>query len=165
MRRKMNLQLFASDLKGFNEKRNALIGELESLIGTAETETRALTQEENEMYEKILAEIKALEKTIGKAEEQRNLALSEKDGEGKTETRSAEDIVDDFVKGRELRAGEMSTTENGNVYIITSDIYRTTFTLWHQTSGKYNKIAKDTSPVPLYEIADKHAKGEYDGQS
>lgn len=57
------------------------------------------------------------------------------------------------------------TTENGNIYIITSDIYRTAFTLWCQTNGKYNKIAKDTSPVPLYEIADKHAKGEYDGQS
>lgn len=58
------------------------------------------------------------------------------------------------------------TTENGNVYIITSDIYRTAFTLWHQINNKYDKIAKDETPIPLYGIADKHSRGEYtNGQS
>lgn len=109
-------------LKSLIEKRNSIVEEINDLFKGAETEKRALTEEEQNTFDAKNAELKALDKTIESAREARSLSMMEdekpKTPEAKVEERSVEEIemrdFETFI--REQRAtGEMAKGDNGAV--------------------------------------------------
>ena len=61
------------NLKALIEKRNAIVEEMNEMFKTAETEVRALTEDEQAKFEAKTAELKALDKTIESAKDVRSL--------------------------------------------------------------------------------------------
>lgn len=51
-------------MPALEEQRNALLDEMETIVGTAETETRAMTDAESTRYDAITKEIAAIDKTL-----------------------------------------------------------------------------------------------------
>ena len=108
-------------LKELIEKRNSIVEEINQLFKGAETEKRALTEEEQTAFDTKNAELKALDKTIESVREARSLSMMDdetpKTPEAKVEERSQEEIetrqFEDFI--REQRAGEMAKGDNGAV--------------------------------------------------
>lgn len=105
-------------MKFLIEKRNALVEEINNVFVLAETEKRALTDEEQATFNSKTDELKALDKTIEAKKEARTLSLmKEEPQEEPQEDRSIEDIemrqFEEFI--REQRAGEMSKGDNGAV--------------------------------------------------
>lgn len=82
-------------LKSLIEKRNSIVEEINNLFKGAETEKRALTEDEQATFDAKNAELKALDKTIESAREARSLTVMDdetpKTPEEKEEKRSVEE--------------------------------------------------------------------------
>lgn len=107
-------------MKFLIEKRNSIVEEINNLFKAAETEKRALTDDEQATFEAKTAELKALDKTIEAKREARSLELMEDEvtPEAKPEEkRSAEEVEERMFETylREQRAGEMTKGANGAV--------------------------------------------------
>lgn len=134
-------------IKALIEKKNSLVEQLETLLGKAETETRALTEEELAEFERVKAEIENLTKTIA--------ALQEKiDGETKSDSESGNGETQEMtteersfisaVRGikAETRA-DSNFTKNDNTTMIPTTIID-------------KIIAKVKEISPLYGMATKY---------
>lgn len=55
------------------EQRNSLLDEMDNLVKKAKEETRAFTDEENNRFDEIKAEIAKIDKTLAAEEEARSL--------------------------------------------------------------------------------------------
>ena len=62
-------------MKELIEKRNSIVEEINNLFKDAETEKRALTEDEQSTFEAKTAELKALDKTIEAKREARSLTM------------------------------------------------------------------------------------------
>lgn len=108
-------------MKELIEKRNSIVEEINNLFKGAETEKRALTEDEQSTFEAKTAELKALDKTIEAKREARSLTMMDdetpKTPEAKEEKRSTEEIEERAFESylREQRAGEMAKGDNGAV--------------------------------------------------
>ena len=108
-------------LKSLIEKRNSIVEEINNLFKGAETEKRALTEDEQATFDAKNAELKALDKTIESAREARSLTVMDdetpKTPEEKEEKRSTEELEARAFETylREQRAGEMAKGTNGAV--------------------------------------------------
>lgn len=108
-------------MKFLIEKRNSIVEEINNLFKGAETEKRALTEDEQSTFEAKTAELKALDKTIEAKREARSLTMMDdetpKTPEAKEEKRSTEEIEARAFETylREQRAGEMAKGDNGAV--------------------------------------------------
>lgn len=109
-------------LKSLIEKRNSIVEEINNLFKGAETEKRALTDDEQATFDAKNAELKALDKTIESAREARSLELMDdetpKTPEAKPEEkRSVEEVEERMFETylREQRTGEMTKGANGAV--------------------------------------------------
>lgn len=108
-------------LKSLIEKRNSIVEEINNLFKGAETEKRALTDDEQATFDAKNAELKALDKTIESAREARSLTMMDdetpKTPEEKEEKRSVEETEKRMFETylREQRAGEMTKGANGAV--------------------------------------------------
>lgn len=106
-------------LKELEEKRGALLKELDELNKAAKTENRAPTAEENDKFEQLDKELKNLDRSIVNEKRAESLfgAENAKEEQPKTEKRSARDIVNDMVRypNRENRAGENTLASTGNI--------------------------------------------------
>lgn len=108
-------------LKSLIEKRNSIVEEINNLFKGAETEKRALTEDEQATFDAKNAELKALDKTIESAREARSLSMMDDDTpktpEEKEEKRSTEETEKRMFETylREQRAGEMAKGANGAV--------------------------------------------------
>lgn len=109
-------------MKFLIEKRNSIVEEINNLFKGAETEKRALTEDEQSTFEAKTAELKALDKTIEAKREARSLTMMDdetpKTPEEKEEKRSTEELearaFETFL--REQRAeGNMEKGTNGVV--------------------------------------------------
>lgn len=108
-------------MKFLIEKRNQLVEEINNMFVQAETEKRALTDDEQALYDTKTKELKALDKTIEAKREARSLTMMDderpKTPEEKREERSTEELearaFENFI--REQRAGEMAKGDNGAV--------------------------------------------------
>lgn len=109
-------------MKFLIEKRNSIVEEINNLFKGAETEKRALTEDEQSTFEAKTAELKALDKTIEAKREARSLTMMDdetpKTPEAKKEERSTEELearaFETFL--REQRAeGNMEKGTNGAV--------------------------------------------------
>ena len=131
-------------LKKLYETRAAKMEEIKAIIDAADAETRSLNDDEVTKFNAIKAEVENIDATITAMEEARSLEKVEtKEVKEDTETRSAEDIFNDYVKGVEVRAGEMSTTTDGNIIPneLSSDIIRKVT----EKSGIFSKVKKVNS--------------------
>lgn len=108
-------------MKFLIEKRNSIVEEINNLFKAAETEKRALTEEEQTTFEAKTAELKNLDKTIEAKREARSLTMMDdetpKTPEEKAEKRSTEELEERAFETylREQRAGEMAKGDNGAV--------------------------------------------------
>ncbi len=108
-------------MKFLIEKRNSIVEEINKLFTAAETEKRALTEDEQSTFEAKTAELKALDKTIEAKREARALTMMDdetpKTPEKKEEKRSTEELEERAFETylREQRTGEMTKGANGAV--------------------------------------------------
>lgn len=108
-------------MKELIEKRNSIVEEINNLFKGAETEKRALTEDEQSTFEAKTAELKALDKTIEAKKEARSLTMMDvetpKTPEAKEEKRSTEELEERAFETylREQRTGEMAKGNNGAV--------------------------------------------------
>lgn len=108
-------------MKFLIEKRNSIVEEINNMFVQAETEKRALTDDEQALYDAKTKELKALDKTIEAKKEARSLEMMDdetpKTPEEKREERSVEETEKRAFETliRENRTGEMAKTDNGAV--------------------------------------------------
>lgn len=109
-------------MKELIEKRNSIVEEINNLFKGAETEKRALTEDEQSTFEAKTAELKALDKTIEAKRAARSLTMMDdetpKTPEEKEEKRSTEELEARAFETylREQRtAGNMEKGSNGAV--------------------------------------------------
>lgn len=108
-------------MKFLIEKRNSIVEEINNLFTAAETEKRALTEDEQSTFEAKTAELKALDKTIEAKRAARSLTMMDdetpKTPEKKEEKRSVGELEERAFEVflREQRDGEMAKGGNGAV--------------------------------------------------
>ena len=141
------------NLKALIEKRNALVEEINKVFETAESETRALTSEEQEMFKAKTQELKDLDATIQMAKEARSLEEVDVPKEERKAVDADEKAEDTEIRAfetfiRENRAGEMKIGDNGAVIPTTIA----------------NRILDTVKQIaPLYNLATKfNVKGQLD---
>lgn len=141
------------NLKALIEKRNAIVEEINEMFKTAETEVRALTEDEQAKFEAKTAELKALDKTIESAKDVRSLGAMDVPTEERKSVEKDEKVEDVEARAfetliRENRTGEMSKSENGAVIPTTIA----------------NRILDTVKQIaPLYNLATKfNVKGKLD---
>ena len=109
------------------EKRNALIEEMEKMVETCETETRAFNQDENKRYEEITKELNDLDATLKAADEldeKRSYQPIEKPDETKDRAELEERAFESYIRGTldlETRA-DVNLTKSDNGAVIPSSI-------------------------------------------
>lgn len=141
------------NLKALIEKRNALVEEINTMFKTAETEVRALTEDEQSTFEAKTAELKALDKTIDGAKEALSLEEVDVPQEERKAVEADEKVEDVEARAfeqliRENRTGEMAKSDNGAVIPTTIA----------------NRILDTVKQIaPLYNLATKfNVKGKLD---
>ena len=142
------------NLKKLNERRAELMGQLESMVRTCETETRAFNEEEQGRYNDILTEVRNIDATLDAADQAVSLGRVERRAAGGSEetlsrealeTRAFECYIRGVAPSVETReAVNMTTSDNGAV-IPTS------------IANKIIEKVKDISP--LYAMATRYDVG------
>lgn len=136
------------DLKKLSERREELMGKLESMVQTCQTETRAFNQEEQTAYNDILTEVRSIDSTLDATEQAQALSKVERRAAGggkedpsqeELETRAFECFIRGIAPELETReAVNMTVGDNGAV-IPTS------------IANKIIEMVKEISP--LYQLA------------
>lgn len=141
------------NLKALIEKRNAIVEEMNEMFKTAETEVRALTEDEQAKFEAKTAELKALDATIEGAKNMRSLDAMDVPAEERKAVEKDEKVEDVEARAfetliRENRDGEMAKSDNGAVIPTTIA----------------NRILDTVKQIaPLYNLATKfNVKGKLD---
>lgn len=141
------------NLKALIEKRNAIVDEMNEMFKTAESEVRALTEDEQSKFEAKTAELKALDKTIEGAKEARSLNAMDVPTEERKAVEKDEKVEDVEARAfetliRENSTGEMAKSDNGAVIPTTIA----------------NRILDTVKQIaPLYALATKfNVKGKLD---
>lgn len=137
-------------LKALVEKRGAVSAQLGSILAGAENEVRALTDEEKGQFEKLEKELADIDATLDmekRAAQAAAFSFSEfkspsdnaASAENVPEERAGKDIVNDYIRGVEVRAGEMTTTSTGG--IIPSDFSKDIISKTTELSGILNRVS------------------------
>lgn len=149
-------------MKELIERRGAVKRRMAELIGAIKDEKRAFSTEEQAEFEKLEGELGSLNATIDAEKRAQAAGLSADDdeggesgAEGDVETRAAKDIVSDFIRGNELRAGEMTVASTGNIVPaeFSQDIIHDTVALSGvlnmvsvvNSKGTYKQIVSDSA--------------------
>lgn len=133
------------NLKALIEKRNAIVEEMNEMFKTAETEVRALTEDEQAKFEAKTAELKALDKTIEGAKDMRSLDAMDVPAEERKAVEKDEKVEDVEARAfetliRENRTGEMAKSDNGAV--IPTTIANRILDTVKQIAPLYNLVTK-----------------------
>lgn len=131
------------------EKRAQDVAEMELLTNTAETEERAMTEEEQSRFDELEKEIRAIDATVDAGERARKLDRTEEDdkNEERAEEISTEEAEErafaDYIRGvvSEERAGDVNMTKGDNGAVIPASIA--------------NKIIEKVKDIcPIYNLAE-----------
>lgn len=147
---KGNMQYRAEDLKSLTEQRAELVQQMKDLTKTAETEQRAFSQEEDEKFEDLDKQVKALDSTIEKLERARDLKLnvtSNKKHEELTQEQLEERAFAAYIRGESLQErADVNLTSGENGAVIPSSIAQ--------------KIIKEVVDIcPIYSLATRYNIG------
>ena len=133
------------NIKGLEEKRNDLKGQMEKMLDTAKTEVRAMTSEEITKFDELEAEIKNIDATIER-EEKRNMIENKEITKDVTveerDVKSFADYIRNAVTGLENRA-ETNLEKGANGAVIPKTIVK-----------KIMEKVEDISPI--YKLATKY---------
>lgn len=127
-----------NNLKALMEKRDELKKDMENLVGKADAEARAMSDEETAAFDAAEQEIRAIDETI--ARQERASRLDSRSIPTAAEERAAEEELAfaDYILGRasEIRAGEQNATMANNGAIIPTTI-----------ANRIIKEVKDRCPI------------------
>ena len=105
------------NLKALTERRAELQEQMTSLLSTAETEKRAMTEEEAAQFDALENDVKAIDETI--AREERARALDRPAAKQQQETEDMERrAFEEYVRTGEVRTGEQNLSMGNNGAII-----------------------------------------------
>ena len=136
------------NLKKLSERRVELMTQLENLVKTCETETRAFNEEEQKQYNDILTEVRSIDSTLDAADQGAALQKVEhRAAGGQVETKSQEELetraFECYIRGiaadTETRAAVNMTVGDNGAVIPTS------------IANKIIEMVKEISP--LYHLA------------
>lgn len=136
------------NLKKLSERRVELMTQLENLVKTCETETRAFNEEEQKQYSDILAEVRSIDATLDAADQGATLQRVERRAAGgqkenpsqeEMETRAFECYIRGVSADVETRAAVNMTVGDNGAVIPTS------------IANKIIEMVKEISP--LYQLA------------
>lgn len=113
-----------TNLKALMERREELRQNMETLVNTADTECRAMTEEETVQFDAAESEIRAIDATIEREERARGVPNQPAPTAAEERAAAEESAFVDYVLGRasELRAGEQNMTMANNGAIIPTSI-------------------------------------------
>lgn len=113
-----------TNLKALMERREELRQNMETLVNTADTECRAMTEEETAQFDAAESEIRAIDATIEREERTRGVSNLPAPTDAEERAAAEESAFVDYVLGRasELRAGEQNLTMANNGAIIPTSI-------------------------------------------
>lgn len=112
-------------LKALTEKRAGLVEKMNTMVAAADTENRAMTEEETAAFDGYEAEVKALDATIEREQRARGLNIPTAPAElERSGAEREERAFVDYVLGRvqEQRAGEIQLTQGNNGTIVPASI-------------------------------------------
>lgn len=113
-----------TNLKALMERREELRQNMETLVNTADTECRAMTEEETAQFDAAESEIRTIDATIEREERTRGVSNLPAPTDAEERAAAEESAFVDYVMGRvsELRAGEQNLTMANNGAIIPTSI-------------------------------------------
>lgn len=113
-----------TNLKALMERREELRQNMETLVSTADTECRAMTEEEAAQFDTAENELRAIDATIEREERTRGVSNLPAPTDAEERAAAEESTFVDYVMGRvsELRAGEQNLTMANNGAIIPTSI-------------------------------------------
>jgi phage major capsid protein, HK97 family len=113
-----------TNLKALMERREELRQNMETLVNTADTECRAMTEEETAQFDAAESEIRAIDATIEREERTRGVSNLPAPTDAEERAAAEESAFVDYVMGRvsEQRAGEQNLTMANNGAIIPTSI-------------------------------------------
>lgn len=113
-----------TNLKALMERREELRRNMETLVSTADTECRAMTEEEAAQFDAAENELRAIDATIEREERTRGVSNLPAPTAAEERAAAEESAFVDYVLGRapELRAGEQNLTMANNGAIIPTSI-------------------------------------------
>lgn len=113
-----------TNLKALMERREELRQNMETLVSTADTECRAMTEEEAAQFDAAENELRAIDATIEREERARSAANTLAPTAAEERAAAEESAFVDYVLGRapELRASEQNLTMANNGAIIPTSI-------------------------------------------
>ena len=113
-----------TNLKALMERREELRQNMETLVSTADTECRAMTEEEAAQFDTAENELRAIDATIEREERTRGVSNLPAPTDAEERAAAEESAFVDYVLGRasELRAGEQNLTMANNGAIIPTSI-------------------------------------------
>ena len=126
------------NLKALIEKRAELKAAMEALVSKADTENRAMSEEETAQFDAAEAEIRAIDATLDRAQRARNVMTVESPSTVEERAAAEEKAFADYVLGKvaELRAGEQNMSMGNNGAIIPTSI-----------ANRIIKAVKDRCPI------------------
>lgn len=136
------------NLKKLSERRAELMDQLESLVNTCGTETRAFNEEEQKQYNEILTEVRSIDSTLDAADQAAELQKVERRAAGgqeeqhtqeELETRAFECYIRGIAPDVETRSAVNMTVGDNGAVIPTS------------IANKIIEMVKEISP--LYHLA------------
>lgn len=154
------MQFRAETLKGLHEQRVELVQEMKDLAETAETEKRAMSEDEDARFDELEKQVQAIDKTIAKMERARNLKLDKQDDgqqngdAGQDEKEKLEErAFENYIKRAcevdvQTRADDLNMTMGDNGAIIPSTI-----------ANRIITTVKDICPI-LQRATLYHTKGD-----
>ncbi len=126
------------NLKALLERREELQSTMNDLVSTADTEVRAMTEEEVAQFDAAEKEVKDIDATVEREERARNAEKKPAPTDAEERAAAEEQSFVDFVMGKvsEMRAGEQNMTMANNGAIIPTSI-----------ANRIIKAVKDRCPI------------------
>ena len=128
-------------LKKLFEQRGALMENMDVLLGGRRIIKKALSEEEKSEFDKLSDEVSRIDSTIQaeqRAEELRSAAGTQEQEQNGEEKRAAAEVVSDYIRGKELRSNEMTTTSTGR--IVPSEFSKDIIRKTEELSGILGRI-------------------------
>lgn len=144
-------------LKTLNEQRASYRKQLEDMLVSIKTESRAFTDEENKSFRDIENKIRLVDETIAAEERARGITeesepVSTTDGRAEQEDRAFADFI--MGAATELRAGEQNFTKSNNSAImpvtIASRVIETVKDICPILAGAERYSVKGKLSIPVY---------------
>ncbi len=147
------LELRAGNIKSLEEKRAALVEDMEKLVNSAKNEVRAMTEDETTKFDDLEKQIKSIDKTIDIEKRARELDIKESKEKQEEQKKVGGDdpevrAFDNYIRGVIEERADVNLTVGNNGAVIPKTI-----------ANKIIEKVKELSPI--YQKATKfNTKGE-----